>query len=320
MSVPTVKMSSGFEIPIIGIGTWKSPQGQVEQAVKDAIDAGYRHIDCAFVYGNENEVGDGIAAKIAEGVVKREDLFITSKLWNIFHDPNHVRDAVQKSLDRLKLDYLDLYLIHWPMGYAFLDNGENLFPKNEKDEWIYSEVDYVDTWRGLEALVDAGLVKSIGLSNFNSKQIERVLTSAKIPPAMLQIECHPYLNQKRLIEFCRSKNIAVTAYSPLGSNDRPWAKPGDPQLMDDPRIVKISQKYEKTPAQILIRYQIQRGVVVIPKSVTKSRIISNFEVFNFELNQEDIDAIDSIDCNGRLCALEWISNHPHYPFGADVEF
>ncbi|XP_070509067.1 aldo-keto reductase 1B-like [Chironomus tepperi] len=317
MSVPSITMSNGLNIPIIGLGTWKSPQGQVEQAVKDAIDAGYRHIDCAFVYGNENEVGDGIAVKIAEGVVKREDLFITSKLWNIFHDPKDVKGAVEKSLNRLKLDYLDLYLIHWPMGYANLDNGETLFPKNEKEEWIFSDVDYVDTWKGFEELVDAGLVKSIGLSNFNSKQIERIISSARIQPAMLQIECHPYLNQKRLIDFCRSKNIAVTAYSPLGSNDRPWAKPEDPQLMDQPKIVRIAEKYGKTPAQILIRYQAQRNVAVIPKSVTKSRIISNFDVFNFELSAEDIEAIDSIDCNGRLCALGWVNHHPHYPFAEE---
>lgn len=132
-----------------------------------------------------------------------------------------------------------------------------------------------------------------------------MLEVAKIKPVMLQIESHPYLTQSKLIDFCRKNNIAVTAYSPLGSNDRPWAKPDDPQLMDDSRIVKLSQKYEKTPAQILIRYQIQRGVVVIPKSVTKSRIISNFDVFNFELTDEDVKAIDSIDCNGRLCSLSW---------------
>ncbi|KAG5667792.1 hypothetical protein PVAND_015762 [Polypedilum vanderplanki] len=320
MSVPSVKLSNGHSIPIIGIGTWKSPTGQVEQAVKDAIDAGYRHIDCAFAYLNETEVGNAIAAKIADGTIKREDIFITSKLWNIFHDPKLVRSAVEKSLKFLKLDYLDLYLIHWPMGYAYLNNGETLFPKNEKEEWIFSEVDYVDTWKAMEELVEAGLVKSIGLSNFNSKQIERVLAVAKIKPVMNQVECHPYLTQKKLIEFCRSKGIAVTAYSPLGSNDRPWAKPDDPQLMDDPRIVALAEKYQKTPAQILIRYQIQRRVVVIPKSVTKSRIISNFDVFGFELSSEDIASIDSIDCNGRLCHLNWVSHHPHYPFGTDVEF
>lgn len=166
----------------------------------------------------------------------------------------------------------------------------------------------------MESIVEEGLIKSIGLSNFNSQQIERVRASAKIQPAMLQIECHPYLNQKELIAFCHERNIAVTAYSPLGSNDRPWAKPTDPKLMDDERIVKIAQKYEKTPAQILIRYQIQRNVIVIPKSVTKARIISNFEVFDFQLDADDMNAIDGIDCGGRVCVLGWVSEHPHYPF------
>lgn len=137
--------------------------------MKNAIDSGYRHIDCALVYGNENEVGNAIESKIAEGVVKRENLFITSKLWNIYHDPKHVRETVEESLRRLKVDYLDLYLIHWPMGYQYLGNGENLFPKNEKEEWLFSDVDYVDTWKGMEEMVESGLVKSIGLSNFNSK-------------------------------------------------------------------------------------------------------------------------------------------------------
>lgn len=273
----------------------------MEQAVKDAIDIGYRHIDCAFVYGNESEVGTAIESKIQDGTVKREDLFITSKLWNTFHATKDVRPAVEKSLKNLKLDYLDLYLIHWPMAYQ--EAGDVLFPKNEKEEILYSDVDYVETWKALEDLVDAKLIRSIGLSNFNSKQIERVLAIARIQPAVHQFECHPYLNQRRLIDYCHSKNIVVTAYSPLGSPDRPWAKPGDPQLLEDPKIVAIAEKYKKTPAQILIRYQIQRGLAVTPKSVNKSRILSNFEVFNFSLSDADVREIDSFDCNGRFVPL-----------------
>jgi len=312
MSVPIVTLSNGQKIPIIGLGTWKSAPGQVEQAVKDAIDAGYRHIDCAFVYGNENEVGNAISAKIADGTVKREDLFITSKLWNTFHDPKHVRTALERTLKLLKVEYIDLYLIHWPMGYQ--ESGDVLFPKNEKDEIIYSDVDYVDTWKSLEILVDIGFTKALGLSNFNSKQIERVLKVARIKPVMNQFECHPYLTQKKLIQFCQSKGIQCTAYSPLGSPDRPWAKPGDPQLMEDPKLITIAQKYNKSTAQILIRYQIQNGIIVIPKSVTKSRIISNFNVFNFELTKEDLAAIEGFNCNGRLVHLAVHEKHPHYPF------
>jgi len=312
MSVPSITLRNGCKIPVLGLGTWNSPPGQVEQAVKDAIDCGYRHIDCAFLYGNEAEVGNGISAKISEGVVKREDLFITSKLWNTFHHPKDVKSALAKSLKNLKIAYLDLYLIHWPMGYK--ESGDILFPKNDKDELIFSDVDYVDSWKVMEDLVDLGLIKSIGLSNFNSKQIQRISDIARIHPVMNQVECHPYLTQKKLIEFCRSKQIYVTAYSPLGSPDRPWAMPGDAQLMEDKKLLAIAEKYGKSPAQILIRYQVQRGNVVIPKSVTKSRIVSNFDVFNFELSAADIAAIDAFDCNGRFVALTLVAHHPHYPF------
>lgn len=194
-----------------------------------------------------------------------------------------------------------MYLIHWPMGYK---EGGELFPKDANDKVLFSDVDYVDTWKEMEKLVDGGLVKSIGISNFNKRQTERVLAAARIPPATNQVECHPYLNQKKLMAFLKSKNIAVTAYSPLGSPNRPWAQPGDPVLMEDPKIVAIAQKYSKTSAQIMIRYQLQRGNIVIPKSVNKARLASNFDVLGFDLTEEDIAVIDEFDCNGRLVPLK----------------
>ncbi|XP_049883456.1 aldo-keto reductase family 1 member B1-like isoform X1 [Pectinophora gossypiella] len=311
--VPLVTLNNGQKIPVLGLGTWKSKPGEVTQAVKDAIDIGYRHIDCAYVYGNEKEVGAAIAAKIQEGVVRREDLFITSKLWNTFHRPDLVPGALQKSLDNLGLTYLDLYLIHWPQAYK---EGPENFP--EVDGKIqFSEVDYVDTWQAMEPLVSQGLVKSIGLSNFNSKQLMRVLAVAKVKPVVNQVECHPYLNQTRLLSLCASHGVKLTAYSPLGSPDRPWAKPGDPQLMEDPKLQAIAKRLNKTVAQVLIRYQIDREVIVIPKSVTKSRIASNFDVFDFKLSQEDLDLINSFDCNGRFVPMTASLGHKYHPFEND---
>lgn len=313
--VPFVKFNNGQQFPILGLGTWKSKPGEVTQAVKYAIDAGFRHIDCALVYMNEKEVGEGIAAKINEGVVKREDLYLTSKLWNTFHRPELVVPALKRTLNDLGVKYLDLYLIHWPMGYK---EGDDLMPKDENEKTLYSDSNFVDIWPQMEQCVRDGLVKSIGVSNFNSQQIDKILSIAKIKPVTNQVECHPYLNQRKLQEFCNSKGIVLTAYSPLGSPDIPWAKPDDPKLLDDPKLKAVAEKYAKSPAQILIKYQIQRGNIVIPKSVTKSRIESNLDVFDFELSADDIANIDSFDCNGRICHLSWIKDHKDYPF--NIEF
>jgi aldehyde reductase len=314
MSCPKVKLNDGNEIPIFGLGTWKSQPNAVKNAVIEAVKAGYRHIDCAYVYGNENEVGDALEELFKEGVVKREEVFITSKLWNAFHSTHLVEPALRETLKLLKLDYVDLYLVHWPIGYA---EGEGNFPVDADGKTKLSDVDYLDTWKGMEAVKKAGLAKSIGVSNFNREQLERVLANCEIPPSMNQIECHPYLTQNKMIEFCKSKNIAVTGYSPLGSADRPWAKKEDPSLMEDPKVKKIAEKHNKTTAQVLIRWHIDRGVIVIPKSVTKERIISNMQVFDFKLSPEEIKELESFDRGFRFCPLDWTSHHKYYPFHAE---
>ncbi|KAJ8405580.1 hypothetical protein AAFF_G00315600 [Aldrovandia affinis] len=251
MSCPCIILSSGQKIPIMGLGTWKSAPGQVKQAVLSALDCGYRHIDCASAYGNEHEVGEALKERVGLGkTLQREDVFVTSKLWNTQHHPDDVEPACRKTLADLDLGYLDLYLMHWPMAFQ---RGTEVMPRNMDGTIRYADTHYRDTWKAMEMLVDQELVKAIGLSNFNSRQIDDVLSIAKHKPVVNQVECHPYLIQSQLLSHCGDQGVAVTAYSPLGSPDRPWAVSGKPLLLEDPRVLDIARQYNKTPAQVIIK-------------------------------------------------------------------
>lgn len=314
-------LRTGRKMPLIGLGTWKSEPGKVKQAVEWALQSGYRHLDCASIYGNEAEIGEALQDLLGPGKqLKREDVFITSKLWNTKHHGEDVEPSLLQTLKDLRLDYLDLYLIHWP--YAF-KRGDVPFPRSEDGSLQYDVVDYRDTWAAMERLVERGLVRAIGLSNFNKRQIDDIISVAKVQPAVLQVECHPFLAQEPLLAHCVERGLVLTAYSPLGSGDRAWKAPGEPVLMQEPLVHSLAEKYKKSAAQILLRWQTQRGVVAIPKSVNETRITENVQVFDFSLQADEMEKITALNRDWRYIVpmvevdgqrVPRDAAHPHYPF------
>ncbi|CAD7083074.1 unnamed protein product [Hermetia illucens] len=311
--VPKVKLNDGSEMPVLGLGTYLAKDDEVQKAVSHAIDVGYRHIDTALYYRNEADIGEVIREKIKQGVVKREDLFIVTKLWNSYHDPERVEYACRKSLENLGLDYIDLYLMHHPVGYIYVDDN-NLRPTYSDEKLMLNDVDYLDTYKAMEKLVKKGLTKSIGVSNFNKEQLERIIQFCKIRPVTNQVECNPGINQKKLIKYCRDHGITVTAYAPLG---RPIAKEKIPTFLFDDIILSIANKHKKTPAQVILRYLIDINTIPIPKSTNPERIEENIKLFDFKLNNDEIELIDSLNTGNRLYQFPLMQDHKYYPFKAE---
>ncbi|XP_060236179.1 aldo-keto reductase family 1 member D1 isoform X2 [Meriones unguiculatus] len=310
-------LSDGNSIPIIGLGTYADPRPvprETYEAVKAAIDEGYRHFDGAYIYHNEQEVGEAIREKIAEGKIKREEIFYCGKLWATEHVPEMVHPALERTLKNLKLDYVDLYIIEIPMAFK---PGKEIYPVDENGKWLYHKSNLCATWEALETCKDAGLVKSIGVSNFNRRQLELILNKPglKYKPVVNQVECHPYFTQPKLLKFCQQHDIVIVAHSPLGTCRNPqWVNTSSPPLLNDKLLTSLGKKYNKTEAQIGLRFNIQRGVVVIPKSFTLTRIKENFQIFDFSLTEEEMKDIEALNKNVRFVELLMWSDHPEYPF------
>jgi alcohol dehydrogenase (NADP+) len=294
----TVAFANGDRMPLLGLGTWKAAPGEVATAVREAIRLGYRHIDCASVYANEPEVGQAIRSAIAAGEVKREELWITSKLWCNAHGHHNVEPALRRTLGDLGLEWLDLYLIHWPVpirpGVAFPSSGSDLLPPEQ--------LPLGDTWQGMEAALDAGLTRHIGVSNVSSRKLHDLLAHCRIRPEVNQVERHPLLQQPALVADCQAEGVHITAYSPLGSQDRPAALKGadEPVLLEPPVIVAIAAAHGCSPAQVLIAWHLQGGISTIPKSVNPARLRENLAAAEIELTPAAMEQIAGLDQHLRL--------------------
>ena len=299
---------AGSSMPAVGLGLWKIDQREAADVVCDAVAAGYRHLDSAPDYGNEAEVGAGIGQALRRGLCSREELWITSKLWNTYHRPQHVQAACDRTLHDLGVDYLDMYLIHFPISLKYVD-----FDTRYPPEWLHDpavespamQIDPVplqDTWHAMEQLVTSGKVKQIGVCNYNSVLLHDLIAYAEIKPAMLQIESHPYLTQDALIRCAQSYGMAVTAFSPLGALSYvslDMANEKESVLRQEP-VLAAASRLNRSPAQIVLRWGIQRGTAVIPKSTNPDRLRENLALFDFELNDAEMDALSALNQNRRF--------------------
>ncbi|KAL8895802.1 MAG: hypothetical protein Q9207_008003 [Kuettlingeria erythrocarpa] len=300
-SPATVKLNSGYEMPLVGFGLWKVTNDTCADTVYNAIKAGYRLFDGACDYGNEVESGQGVARAIKDGLVKRSDLFLVSKLWNSFHDGPRVGPICKKQLQDWGIDYFDLYIMHFPIALKYVDPSVKYPPgfTDENGKVTPSNASIQETWTAMEDLVEKGMCRSLGVSNFRGQLLMDLLRYAKVRPATLQIEHHPYLVQEGLVKYAQDEGIVVTAYSSFGPQsflelDMQQAKDA-PLLLEHPAVKKIADKHGKTPAQVLLRWATQRGVAVIPKSNNEGRLKQNLDVLEWDLKDEDIKEISGID-------------------------
>jgi len=313
-----ITLNNGLKMPRLALGTWKSPPGKTKAAVIAAVKAGYRFLDCANDYDNEHVIGEALQELYAEGIVKRSDLFIQAKLWNSNHRPEHVEIDLDATLKDLQLDYIDLYLIHWPTAFK-LHADKNKFPDNNGDiDFDQSdEAHFANTFNELVKIKNNGKnqLRALGVSNFNISQLEELAQRCDYVPDVHQLECHPFKTSPKMVEYCKSKNIQITAYSPLGNPGRPAGlQQGQPIIMETQQVMDLAKKHGKTAAQVLIRLALDQGFVVIPKSVTPERIVANAEVFDFQLDQAEVDTLLALNQNTHYVYADRFCGSRYYPF------
>ena len=303
-----IHLASGRSLPAVGFGLWKIARPETASVVEEAIDAGYRHFDSASDYGNEAEVGEGLQAAISTGKVKREDLWVTSKLWNNYHRAEHVEPALRRTLSDLRLDYLDLYLMHFPIALKYVP-FETRYPAGWFDapdeaspSMVADAVPLIETWEAMVECQAKGLIREVGVCNFGVSLLRDLMNCSTTPPAVLQIESHPYLTQEKLIRFCHESKIAVTAFSPLGAQSyfSLDMASSDEAVIDRDEVVAIAEAHGKTAAQVVLRWGVQRGTSVVVKSSHKKRTIENLGIFDFELSVDEMQAISALNCNRRF--------------------